>query len=187
MEFRILSFTLVLNQWTQGSWPYLTDSHGAVKNHGVLLKHHLLSETLLFSLKWCHPEIITSNICHTILILNTCLLTNLEFLLGEDSLLYYLSLYSSWKVKVKSLSRVQLLPSPGTEACHAPPSLGISRQDYWSGLPFPSPGGLPNTGIKPGSPTLQTDSLLFEQTGALSNPPKNTIKILSIHSTSTLF
>ena len=56
----------------------------------ILLKYHLLSETLIFSLKWCHTEFIISNICHTILILNTCLLTNLEFLLGEDSLFYYL-------------------------------------------------------------------------------------------------
>ena len=75
----------------------------------------------------------------------------------------------------------------GTVDHQAPLSLEFPRQEYWSGLPFPSPGGLPNTGIKPGSPTLQTDTLLFEQTGALSNPPKNTIKILSIHSTSTLF
>ena len=38
----------------------------------------------------------------------------------------------------------------------------FSRQEYWSGLPFPSPGDLPNPGIKPGSPTLQADSLLSE-------------------------
>ena len=44
-------------------------------------------------------------------------------------------------------------------ACKAPPSMGFSRQKYWSGLPFPSPGDLPNSGIKPGSPTLEADSL----------------------------
>ena len=44
-----------------------------------------------------------------------------------------------WKVKVKSLSRVWLLPTPWTAAYQAPPSMGFSRQEYWSGLPLPSP------------------------------------------------
>ena len=44
-----------------------------------------------------------------------------------------------WKVKVKSLSRVQLLATPWTAAYQAPPSMGFSRQEYWSGLPLPSP------------------------------------------------
>ena len=43
-----------------------------------------------------------------------------------------------WKVKVKSLSRVQLLATPWTEAYQAPPSMGFSRQEYWSGVPLPS-------------------------------------------------
>ena len=57
-------------------------------------------------------------------------------------------------VKVKSLSHVQLLVTPWTVSYQAPPSVGFSRQEYWSGLPFPSPGDLPNPRIKPGSPTL---------------------------------
>ena len=44
--------------------------------------------------------------------------------------------------------------TPWTVAYRAPPSMGFSRQEYWSGLPFPSPGELPNPGIKPGSPAL---------------------------------
>ena len=44
-----------------------------------------------------------------------------------------------WKVKVKSLSRVQLLATPWTAASQAPLSMGFSRQEYWSGVPFPSP------------------------------------------------
>ena len=44
-----------------------------------------------------------------------------------------------WKVKVKSLSRVQLLATPGTAAHQAPPSMGFSRQEYWSGVPLTSP------------------------------------------------
>ena len=47
----------------------------------------------------------------------------------------------------------------------APPSLGFSRQEYWSGLPFPSPGDLSNPGIKPGSPVLQADALPSEPPG----------------------
>ena len=43
-------------------------------------------------------------------------------------------------------------------SCQAPLSTGFSRQEYWSGLPFPSPGDLPDPGIEPRSPTLQTDS-----------------------------
>ena len=47
----------------------------------------------------------------------------------------------------------------------APPSMGFSRQEYWSGLPFPSPGDLPNPGIKPRSPALQADALTSEPPG----------------------
>ena len=45
-----------------------------------------------------------------------------------------------WKVKVKSLSRVRLFATPWTTAYQAPPSMGFSRQEYWSGVPVPSPG-----------------------------------------------
>ena len=50
-------------------------------------------------------------------------------------------------------------------ACKAPPSMGFSRQKYWSGLPFPSPGDLPNSEIEPRSPLLQADFLLSELPG----------------------
>ena len=56
---------------------------------------------------------------------------------------------------VQSLSRVQLFVTPWTVAYQAPPSMGFSRQEYWSGLLFPSPRDLPNPGIEPGSPSLQ--------------------------------
>ena len=69
------------------------------------------------------------------------------------------------KVKVKSLSRVQLFATPWTVAHQAPPSMGFSRQEYWRGLPFPSPGDLPDLGIEPGSPALQTDTLISESPG----------------------
>ena len=68
---------------------------------------------------------------------------------------------------MKSLSRVRLFATPWTVAYQAPPFTVFSRQEYWSGLPFPSPGDLPNPGIKPGSPALHTDSLPSEPPGKL--------------------
>ena len=65
-----------------------------------------------------------------------------------------------------SRSVVSNSATPQIVAHQAPLSMGFSRQAYWSGLPFPSPGDLPYPGIKPGSPTLQADS-------SLSKPPGN--------------
>ena len=67
------------------------------------------------------------------------------------------------KVKVKLLSRVRLFATPWTVAHQAPPSMGFSRQEYCSGLPFPSPGDLPYPGLEPRSPAMQADSLPTEQ------------------------
>ena len=69
------------------------------------------------------------------------------------------------KVQVKSLSCVQLFVTPWTIVHQAPLSMEFSRQEYWSGLPFPSPGALPNPGIEPRSPALQADALLSEPPG----------------------
>ena len=66
------------------------------------------------------------------------------------------------KVKVKSLSRVQLFATPWTVAHQAPLSMGFSRRGYWSGLLFPSPGGLPDPGIEPWSPAVQAAALTSE-------------------------
>ena len=66
---------------------------------------------------------------------------------------------------MKSLSRVRLFVTPWTVAYQASPSMGFSRQEYWSGLPFPSPGDLPDPGIEPGSPTLEADALTSEPPG----------------------
>ena len=67
--------------------------------------------------------------------------------------------------KVKSLSRVQLFATLWTVTYQASPSMGFSRQEYWSGLPFPSPGDLPDPGIEPGSPALQANALTSEPPG----------------------
>ena len=57
------------------------------------------------------------------------------------------------------------LTTPWTMACQAPLSVGFSREEYWSGLPFPLPGDLPNPGVEPGSPALQAGSLPAEPSG----------------------
>ena len=68
-------------------------------------------------------------------------------------------------LEVKSLSHVWLFVTPWTVAHQAPPSLEFSRQEYWSGLPLPSPGDLPDPGIELGSPALQADTLPSEPPG----------------------
>ena len=60
---------------------------------------------------------------------------------------------------------VQLFVIPQTVSHQAPLPMEFSRQEYWSGLPFPSPGDLSDPGIKPRSPALQADSLLSEPLG----------------------
>ena len=66
----------------------------------------------------------------------------------------FIYVYVCVKVKVKSLSHVRLFATPWTVAYQASPSMGFSRQEYWNGLTFPSPGDLSDPGIEPGSPTL---------------------------------
>ena len=68
-------------------------------------------------------------------------------------------------MKVKSLSRVRLFATPWTVAHQGPPSMGFSRQEYWNGLPFPSPGDLPDPGIEARSPAMQADALTSEPPG----------------------
>ena len=73
---------------------------------------------------------------------------------------------------MKLLSHVRLFATPWTIAYQAPPSMGFSRQEYWIGVPLPSPGDLPYPGIKPGFPALWAD--------ALSSEPQSLLKFMSI-------
>ena len=72
--------------------------------------------------------------------------------------------------KVKLLSHVWLFATPWTIAHQAPQSMGFSRQEYWNGLPFPSPEDLPNPGIKPTFPAFQADALQSEHWGSFLAP-----------------
>ena len=65
-------------------------------------------------------------------------------------------------------SRFQLFGTPWTSACQVPLSMGFSWREYWSGLPYPPPGNLPDSRIKTTSPALQVDSLPAEPSGSKS-------------------
>ena len=88
-------------------------------------------------------------------------------IMKRRTIICLISPLSPWKGKrkVKSLSHVQLFATPWTATYQAPLSMGLSRQGYWSGLPFPSPEDLPDPGIEPGSPTLHTNALPSEPPG----------------------
>ena len=77
---------------------------------------------------------------------------------------YHRKAMTNLVLKLKSLSHIRLFVTPWTVACYAPPSMGFSRQEYWSGLPFPSPGDLPNPEIELRSHALQADTLPSEPT-----------------------
>ena len=83
---------------------------------------------------------------------------------------------------MKSLSHVRLFATPWTVAYWAPPSMGFSRQEYWSGMPFPSPEDLSDSGIEPGSPTLQADTLSSEPPGKLTKERDNQLLESNIES-----
>ena len=80
---------------------------------------------------------------------------------------------------VSLLSCVRLFVTPWTVVYEAPPSMGFSRQEYWSGLPFPSPGDLPDPGIKPQSPALQADTLPSKPPGKCSLGISNCLEEIS--------
>ena len=86
-----------------------------------------------------------------------------------------------WKMCVLVVQSYLTLCDLWTVAHQAPLSMEFSRQEYWSGWPFPSTGDLPDPGIKPRSPALQADSLLSELQGSLCNLMDCTLSGSSIH------
>ena len=76
-----------------------------------------------------------------------------------------------WKVRVKSLSRVWLFATPWTAAHQAPPSMGFSRQEYWSGVPFPSPPSHPNLPLSPSQPSRSLQSAKLRVLCFIASPP----------------
>ena len=100
----------------------------------------------------------------------------------ENSLTVSYTVDIVWKWK--SLSCVWLFATPWTVPRQVPLSMELSRQEYWSGVPFPPPGDLPNSGIKPRSPALREVSLLSEPPGKvnISLLCDSTISFLGIYS-----
>ena len=92
-----------------------------------------------------------------------------HYMISSDSISFFLSLVTK---------SCPTLETPWTVACQAPLSMGFSRQEYWSGLPFPSPGDLPDPGIEPGSPALQADSLPTNLWGKPSDSMETSKQIL---------
>ena len=88
---------------------------------------------------------------------------------------------------MKSLSRVRLFATPWTVACQAPPSMGFSRQEYWSGLPFPSPGDLPGPGIEPVYPHCRRFFTVWATREALQELKKKKFKSINSLATSLLY
>ena len=80
---------------------------------------------------------------------------------------------------MKSAGHIQLFAMPRTVAYQAPPSMGFSRLEYWSGLPFPSPEGLPDPGIEARSPALEADTLTSEPPGKPGGQVEASFKTLN--------
>ena len=81
-------------------------------------------------------------------------------------------------IHAQSLQSCPIFATPYTVAHQAPLSMGFSRQEYWSGLPFPSPGDLPYPGTETRSPALQADSLLAEPQGKPKNTEMGSLSLL---------
>jgi len=115
---------------------------------------------------WDFPGKSTGVGCH-------CLLCKYQ-LLRVHTLCHIPSSVVKLSPRLKFLSRVWLFATPWTIAHQAPPSMGFSRPEYWNGLPFPSPGDLPNPGIEPRSLALRADALPSEPPG---NPRLSQIRL----------
>ena len=118
----------------------------------------LVSITILctFQKTVAYIHTICKHCCETCVYVRVCVK-----ILNKSSVNFVLLRHS----EVKSFSRVRLFATPWTVAHQAPLSMGFSRQEYWSGLPFPSPGHLPDPGIKPRSPSLWADALTSQPQG----------------------
>ena len=137
-------------------WLDLLADQGTFKR---LLQHHsskasILWHSAFFTVQLSHPYMTTGK---------TIALTRWTFVGKVMSLL--LNMLSRPWSEVKLLSHVRLFATPWTAAYQAPPSMGFSRQEYWSALPFPSPGDLLDPGVEPGSPSFQADALTSEPPG----------------------
>ena len=121
-----------------------------------LLQHHsskasILQHLAFFIVQLSHPYMTTGN---TIALTIWTFVDKVMSLLFNMLSRFVINFLPRVKQKAKSLNHVQLFATPWAVAYQAPPSMGFSRQEYWSGVPFHSPGDLPHPRIEPGSPVL---------------------------------
>ena len=164
------SFSIIPSKEIQGlisfrmDWLDLLEVQGTLKS---LLQNHsskasILRRLAFFTVHLSHPYVTTGK---TIALTRQTFVGKVMSLVLNmlSGLIITFLPRSKWKkVKVKSLSHIWLFAIPWTVVYQAPPSMGFSRQEYWRGLPFPSPGDLPDPGIEPRSPALQADALPSE-------------------------
>ena len=123
---------------------------------------------MLASLFWFESSpshFITSHVLSSYLFVVVLMYTVQVWCLVSSLALFSLPTECEFKCVCQSLSRVWLFATPWTAVRRAPLSMRFSRQEYWSGLPCPPPGDLPDPGIEPRSPALQADSLPAEPPG----------------------
>ena len=128
---------------------------------------------------WVYPA--WDSLCFQDLTISFPMLRNFSAIISSSISSGSLSFSSSLSEWVKSFSCVQLFVIPWTVAYQAPLSMGFSRQEYWNGLPFPSPGDLPYPGIEPGSSTSQADALPSEPPGEPSSSLGTHIMQMLVH------
>ena len=128
----------------------------------------------IFNVFWTCGVLFLLTTCYRLFFGVVCLLgygRQLDFFKHLANIFVHLKQTESNLVKVLVVSNslqsnhVRLFAIPWTVACQASLSMEFSRQEYWCGQPFPSPGNLPDPRIKPRSPALQADSLLSEPPG----------------------
>ena len=154
--FGLFILLLTLSKFFFSSLPLQSDSFTWVSPHLPVLYAQVVTSTLSFLTS---PSLLAPCIFSLLLLWAQGSSERVHYICsGTDrcSLVHQAACQCclSWKVKVKLLSHTWLFATPWTVAYQAPPSMVVSRQEYWNGLPFPSPGDLPDPGIEPGSLAL---------------------------------
>ena len=166
-ETSALSYSLAINNWhcqhpTCRRGPFSLQPFPVFIGFRLLANVHsdLCEFWLAFLLRVRHVEIFSYDFWKTVWIKLTSVpltdspVLNSLFRIYPRTFVENRCFFPFSPMKAESLSRVWLFATPWTVAYQAPPSMGLSRQEYWTGLPFPSPGDLPDPGFKPGSPAL---------------------------------
>ena len=136
-------------------WPcyifLMNDSSEWCLNHFPFSSCTASSDNSQHAFPLCFPKIVMLGLDLDLFQFTYCVLQMKKL---EQRLNELIDVIQLLNARVLLLSHVWLFVTPGTVACQTPLSILYSRQEYWSGLPFPSPGDLPNSGIEPAAPEL---------------------------------